>query len=53
MPRSAEVFQRIGLVYEKQKRWDLALNAYHKAYDLNPSDGLKEAIARVNEVKKR
>ena len=53
MPRSAEVFQRLGLVYEKQKRWDLALNSYQKAYELNQSPGLKEAIDRVNELKKR
>jgi Tfp pilus assembly protein PilF len=53
MPRSAEIFQRLGLVYEKQKRWDLALNSYQKAYELNQSPGLKEAIDRVNELKKR
>lgn len=53
MPRSAEVFQRMGLVYEKQKKWDLSLNAYQKANELNPSPGLKEAIERVNELKKR
>ncbi len=53
MPRSAEVFQRMGLVYEKQKKWDLSLNAYQKANELNPSPGLKDAIARVNELKKR
>jgi tetratricopeptide (TPR) repeat protein len=53
MPRSAEVFQRLGLVYEKQKKWDLALTSYQKAYDINQSQGLKEAIDRVNELKKR
>ncbi|MGH7771903.1 MAG: tetratricopeptide repeat protein [Candidatus Binatia bacterium] len=53
MPRSAEVFQRLGLVYEKQKKWDLALNAYQKANELKPSPGLKEAIDRINELKKR
>ena len=53
MPRSAEVFQRLGLVYEKQKKWDLALSSYQKAYELNQSQGLKEAIDRVNELKKR
>lgn len=53
MPRSAEVFQRLGLVYEKQKKWDLALSSYQKAYELNQSPGLKEAIDRVNELKKR
>lgn len=53
MPRSAEVFQRLGLVYEKQKKWDLALTSYQKAYEINQSQGLKEAIDRINELKKR
>lgn len=53
MPRSAEVFQRLGLVYEKQKKWDLSLNAYGKANELNPSSGLQEALNRVAELKKR
>lgn len=53
LPRSAEVFQRMGLVYEKQKKLDLSLQAYQRAYELNPSPGLKEAIDRVIELKKR
>ena len=53
MPRSAEVFQRLGLVYEKQKKWDLAVTSYQKAYEINQSPGLKEAIDRVTELKKR
>ncbi len=53
MPRSAEVFQRLGLVYEKQKKWDLAVNAYQKADEINPLPSLKEAIKRVNELRKR
>ncbi len=53
MPRSAEVFQRLGLVYEKQKKWDLAVNAYQKADEINPLPSLKEAIKRVQELKKR
>jgi tetratricopeptide (TPR) repeat protein len=53
MPRSAEVFSRLGLVYEKQKKWDLSINAYQKAAELNPSPALKEAVARVQELKKR
>lgn len=52
-PRSAEAYQRMGLVYEKQKKWDLSLSAYQKANELNPSPGLKEAIDRINELKKR
>jgi tetratricopeptide (TPR) repeat protein len=53
MPRSAEVFQRLGLVYEKQKKWDLSLTSYQKAYELKPSPGLKEAMDRIGELKKR
>ncbi|MFH1574012.1 MAG: tetratricopeptide repeat protein, partial [Acidobacteriota bacterium] len=53
MPRSAEVFQRLGLVYEKQKKWDLSLNAYQRANELNPSESLQKAIERVAELKKR
>lgn len=53
MPRSAEVFQRLGLVYEKQKKWDLAINAYQKADEINPLASLKEAIKRVTELRKR
>jgi tetratricopeptide (TPR) repeat protein len=53
LPRSAEVYQRLGLVYEKQKKWDLSLNAYGKAQELAPSPGLKEALDRVAELKKR
>jgi tetratricopeptide (TPR) repeat protein len=53
MPRSPEVFWRMGLVQEKQKKWDSALNAYKKADDINPSKEIKEAIARVNENKKK
>lgn len=53
MPKSSEVFQRLGLIYEKQKKWDQSLSAYQKAYDAKPSPGLKEALARVAEAKKR
>ena len=53
LPRSLDVYARMGLVYEKQKKWDLALNAYKKAEEISPSKAIKEAIARVNENKKR
>lgn len=53
MPRSAEVFQRLGLVYEQQKKWDLATRAYQRANEINPTPGLKEALDRVAELKKR
>jgi len=55
MPASShsEVFSRMGLVYEKQKKWELASKAYEKADQLNPSKSLKEAIERVNENRKR
>lgn len=53
MPGSAEVYGRLGLVYEKQKKWDLALKAYKKAEELSPAKWIKDAIARVNENRKR
>jgi tetratricopeptide (TPR) repeat protein len=53
LPRSAEVYQRLGLVHEKQKKWDQAINAYKKANEINPSKALKEAIDRVQEMKKQ
>jgi len=53
LPRNSDVFHRLGLVYEKQKKWDLSLNAYLKAAEINSSPQLKEAIARVTEMKKQ
>ena len=53
MPRSAQVLQRLGLVYEKQNKLDQSLQAYSQADQINPTAGLKEAIARVTEMKKR
>jgi tetratricopeptide (TPR) repeat protein len=53
MPRSAQVLQRLGLVYEKQSKLDQSLQAYSQANEINPTGGLKEAIARVTEMKKR
>jgi tetratricopeptide (TPR) repeat protein len=53
MPQSPDVYGRMGLVYEKEKKWDLALGAYKKADQISPSKWIKEAIARVNENKKK
>jgi len=53
MPKSADVYGRMGLVYEKEQKWDLALNAYKKADQINPSKWVQDAIARVNENKKK
>lgn len=53
LPRIPEVFVRMGLVYEKQKKWDLALDAYKKADQISPSKEIKGAIARVTESKKQ
>jgi tetratricopeptide (TPR) repeat protein len=53
LPRNADVFHRLGLVYEKQKKWDLSLNAYRNANEITSSPQLKEAIARVTELKKQ
>jgi tetratricopeptide (TPR) repeat protein len=53
LPRSAEVYQRLGLVLEKQKKWDQAITAYKKADEISPSKAVKEAINRVQEAKKQ
>jgi tetratricopeptide (TPR) repeat protein len=47
LPKNAGVFTRIGFVCEKQNKMDPALKAYKKAYELNPSKELKEAIERA------
>ncbi len=53
MPKAADVYASMGYVYENQKKWDQALSAYKKADDMNPSKKIKDAIARVNENKKK
>jgi tetratricopeptide (TPR) repeat protein len=52
LPRSQEALQRLGFVYEKEKKWDQSLAAYKKANEINPSPALKEAMDRVLEAKK-
>ncbi|HYK88060.1 MAG TPA: tetratricopeptide repeat protein [Acidobacteriota bacterium] len=51
LPNSADVYMRMGLAFEMQKKWDLALNAYKNANQLNPAYGQKD-IDRVTENKK-
>jgi tetratricopeptide (TPR) repeat protein len=53
LPNSMDAYVRLGLVYEKQKKWDPALNAYKKADTISPSKAINEAIARVTENKKK
>jgi tetratricopeptide (TPR) repeat protein len=53
LPQNPDVYGRMGLVYEKQKKWDLALSAYKKAEEITPAKWVKDAIARVNENKKK
>ena len=48
LPDNAGVFTRLGLVHERQNKHDLALGAYRKAYELSPSQELKETIDRVS-----
>ena len=48
LPNNAGVFTRLGLVYERQNKHDQALRAYRKAYELSPSQELKETIDRVS-----
>ncbi len=51
LPKSADVYMRMGLAFEMQKKWDLALNAYKTANQINPAYGVKD-MERVNENKK-
>ncbi|MEJ2245715.1 MAG: tetratricopeptide repeat protein [Acidobacteriota bacterium] len=53
MPDNPDVYGRLGLVYEKLKKLDSALDAYNKAERIEPSPSYKEAIKRVNQNKKR
>ena len=48
LPDNAGVFTRLGLVFERQNKHNQALTAYGKAYELDPSQELKETIDRVN-----
>lgn len=52
LPRTADIYQRLGMIYEEQKKWKQALAAYQMANEINPSLALKDAIARVTELKK-
>jgi len=49
LPNNSDVFTRLGLVYERQNKHEQALNAYKKAYEINPSKELKETVDRVTE----
>jgi len=52
LPDNAGVFTRLGFVYERQNKHDQALRAYRKAYELSPSQELKETVDRVSENNK-
>jgi tetratricopeptide (TPR) repeat protein len=52
LPRTAEIYERLGIIFEEQKKWDKALSAYQKANEIKPSQAMKDAIARVTEMKK-
>ena len=49
LSNNADVLQRLGLVYERQKKWDQALNAYQKAYELTSLPSLKDDITRMKD----
>jgi tetratricopeptide (TPR) repeat protein len=36
LPKNPDVFKRLGFLYEKQKKWDLAVKAYNQALTLQP-----------------
>jgi tetratricopeptide (TPR) repeat protein len=48
LPDNAGVFTRLGLVYERQNKNEQALRSYRRAYELSPSQSLKEEIDRVS-----
>jgi tetratricopeptide (TPR) repeat protein len=50
-PQSSEAHQRLGLVYEKQKKWDLALASYQKAAAIKTTPAITEAINRLKAAK--
>lgn len=52
IPNVPEVYLRLGLVYEKLKKYDQALTAYKKAKELNPAADVAEALKRVEEARK-
>lgn len=49
LSNNLDILQRLGLVYERQKKWSQALDAYQKAYDLTSLPGLKDDITRMKE----
>jgi tetratricopeptide (TPR) repeat protein len=52
LSNDADAYERLGLVFEKQKKWDAALDAYKKADQISSSKALKDAMTRVIENKK-
>jgi protein O-GlcNAc transferase len=53
IPENRDIYERMGLVYEKQKKWDLALSAYKKAESIKSFKKTRESIERVLENKKK
>ena len=57
LPRNPDIYQRLGYLYEKQKKFDQALGAYQKAGDLNPPPPVKADIyyrmGMINETQKK
>jgi tetratricopeptide (TPR) repeat protein len=52
-PKTMDIYQHLGFIYETLKKWDQALDVYKKASAIDPkAKWIKEAIDRVNENKK-
>ena len=49
LPDDPEIFDSLGFIYEKNKRYEDALKAYEQAYRLNPALQYKASIDRINE----
>jgi len=48
LPDDPEIFDSLGFIYEKNKRYEDALKAYEQAYGINPSPQYKASIDRIN-----
>lgn len=49
-PASDEAFFLLGNVYRKRENWELALNNYRRAMDLNPESPAKHAYKMVIDI---
>ncbi len=49
IPENWEVYDRLGYVYEKQEKYDKALQNYQTAHDIHQDPQIQESLERVQE----